>query len=397
MKIGFGNQCLLALILGLLFGRYAPQNLVDAVVPLGTAFLKLLKMIIVPLTFSTIVASFGKLENMALLRRLGLSTLTWFFITAIIAGIIGVLVGLVVAPGAGLSIGSLDIADYVPRELPSISGVLLDMLPGNLIQDISNGKVIPVILFAIFFGIALTALHENGTQLKIFFNEFSLVMFKITRVVIRLSPIGIFALIAQVGNHYGLDTLLPLGKFIVAIYVACFFQLIVYMLLIFFVAKRNPLVFIKQFWPAMINAFTTSSSLGTLPVTLETLVDNVKINKQVAGFVAPLGATMKMDGCGAIYPSIVCILTAHIFHIDLSVQQYIMIILTSAIATLGTAGVPGTASIMATVVLVSVGLPLEGLALVIGIDKIVDMMRTLTNVTGAGVCSVIVNRRYKEE
>jgi len=146
----------------------------------------------------------------------------------------------------------------------------------------------------------------------------------------------------------------------------------------------------------MITAFTTSSSLGTLPVTLETLVDRVRVKERVAGFVAPLGATMKMDGCGAIYPAIVCILTAQVFGIDLSVQQYLLIALTAAIATIGTAGVPGTASIMATVVLSSVGLPLQGLALVIGIDKIIDMMRTMTNVTGAGVCATIVDKTYKE-
>lgn len=146
----------------------------------------------------------------------------------------------------------------------------------------------------------------------------------------------------------------------------------------------------------MITAFTTSSSLGTLPVTLETLVDRVRISERVAGFVAPLGATMKMDGCGAIYPAIVCILTAQVFGIDLSVQQYFLIIVTAAIATIGTAGVPGTASIMATVVLASVGLPLQGLALVIGIDKIIDMMRTMTNVTGSGVCATIVDKTYQK-
>ena len=147
----------------------------------------------------------------------------------------------------------------------------------------------------------------------------------------------------------------------------------------------------------MITAFTTSSSLGTLPVTMETLVDRVGVSQRVAGFVAPLSATMKMDGCGAIFPAIVCIMTATVFGIDLSVQQYIMIIITAAIATIGTAGVPGTASIMATVVLTSVGLPLEGLALVIGIDKIVDMMRTMTNVTGGGVCATIVDKTYRKE
>lgn len=397
LKLGFGNQCLLALVLGLVVGHYLPQHVIGYISPFGDAFLKLLKLIIVPLTFSTIVASFSKLENITLVKKLGLTTMIWFVITALIASVVGVIVGTSFSPGGNLVIDPELVAGYIPRHIPTISQTLLDMVPGNLIADIAAGKVIPVILFAIFFGIALTSIHEKGKNLRNFFDEFSLAMFKITRVIIRLSPIGIFALVAPIGNEYGLSTVLPLVKFIAAIYVACAIQLVVYAVLLLVVAKKNPLQFFRQFWPAMITAFTTSSSLGTLPVTLETLVDRVGIKEQVAGFVAPLGATMKMDGCGAIYPSIVCILTANLFHIDLSMQQYFMIILVSAIATIGTAGVPGTASIMATVVLVSVGLPLQGLALVIGIDKIIDMMRTMTNVTGSGACSVIVNNSYTEE
>ena len=397
IKLGFGNQCLLALVLGLVLGHFLPTNIVNGISPIGDAFLKLLKLVIVPLTFSTIVASFSKLESITLVKRLGLKTLMWFIITAVIASSVGVVIGTLFSPGGNLHINPELVAQYKPREIPTVASTLLNMVPGNLIKDIAEGKVIPVIVFAIFFGVALTSLHEKGKHVRIFFDEFSLVMFKITRVIIRMSPIGIFALVAPIGNEYGLDTLLPLVKFIAAIYAACAIQLVVYAILLTVAAKKNPLIFFKQFWPAMITAFTTSSSLGTLPVTLETLVDRVKIREQVAGFVAPLGATMKMDGCGAIYPAIVCILTANIFHIDLSPQQYVMIILTSAIATIGTAGVPGTASIMATVVLVSVGLPLEGLALVIGIDKVIDMMRTMTNVTGAGVCATIVNSSYIEE
>jgi uncharacterized protein len=395
-KIGFGNQCLIALVLGLVLGHYMSDNVISFVAPFGEAFIKLLKLVIVPLTFSTIVASFSRLGSISLIEKLGLSTLIWFLITALIAATIGVAVGTIFSPGVGLHLDANVVTQYKPREIPSISGTLLNMLPGNLIQDIAEGRIIPVIIFAIFFGIALTALHDKGQHVKTFFSEFSEIMFKITRVIIRLSPIGIFALIAQISHDSGIETLMPLAKFIIAIYVACGLQLLVYALLVIFAARKNPITFFRQFYPAMITAFTTSSSLGTLPVTLERLVDNVGIRPQVAGFVAPLGATMKMDGCGGIFPAIVCILTANIFHIDLSLQQYIMIILTSAIATIGTAGVPGTASIMATVVLVSVGLPLEGLALIIGIDKVVDTIRTMTNVTGSGVCTLIVDQNYKE-
>lgn len=395
-KLGFGNQCLLALILGLIAGHYLPEGFINFITPFGDAFLKLLSLIIVPLTFSTIVASFSKLDDIKVVQKLGSRTLIWFVITALIAATVGVGIGLLFNPGQGLTLSNAS-DQFQARSIPSISSTFLDMVPGNLIMQIAEGKVIPVIIFAIFFGLALTSAGERGKTVRAFFDEFSVIMFKITRKIIRLSPYGIFALLVSVGHKYGINTLLPLGKFILAVYVACIIQIIVYAILIIVVAKRNPIRFFKEFWPAMITAFTTASSLGTLPVTLETLVDRVRIKPQVAGFVAPLGSTMKMDGCGAIYPAIVCILTAQIFGIDLSLQQYILIIITCAIATIGTAGVPGTASIMATVVLTSVGLPLQGLALVIGIDKIIDMMRTMTNVTGTGVCATIVNTSYQED
>lgn len=395
-KIGFGNQCLLGLFLGLLAGKFLPDGAISIITPFGEAFLQLLTLVVIPLTFSTIVASFAKLEDVRLVKRIGGRTLMWFIITAVIAAVMGIIFGLLLHPGVGLNLATSNMR-YQARVIPHLDNIFLDMLPGNLIGQIANGKVIPVIIFAVFFGLSITSLKaEDSKTIKAFFHEFSLAMFKITRKIIRLSPYGIFALLVPVGHKYGISALLPLAKFILAIYGACFAQICVYALLIFIFAKRNPIIFLKQFWPAMITAFTTSSSLGTLPVTIETLVDRVGVSDTIASFVAPLGATMKMDGCGAIYPAVVCILTAQVFGIHLSMYQYFLIVLTAAIATIGTAGVPGTASIMATVVLTSVGLPLQGLAFVIGIDKIIDMMRTMTNVTGCGVCATIVDKNYKE-
>jgi Na+/H+-dicarboxylate symporter len=358
--------------------------------PFGDAFLQLLRLIVVPLTFSTIVASFAKLDDIKLVQRMGLKTLMWFMLTALIAAIVGIIVGKFFNPGMGVNM-LLPIQNYHPRTVPDISEIFLDMLPGNIIKHIVDGKVIPVIIFAIFLGLSITTFGNKGKTLQNFFEEFSQVMFIITRKIIRLSPYGIFALLVSVGHQDGINALLPLGKFILAIYAACLIQIFIYGLLIAIFARRNPLSFFKKFWPAMITAFTTSSSLGTLPVTIETLVDRVKISETVAGFVAPLGATMKMDGCGAIYPAIVCILTVQLFGIHLSITQYILIVITAAIATSGTAGVPGTASIMATVVLSSVGLPLQGLAFVIGIDKIIDIVRIITNVTGGGTFNTVMS------
>lgn len=393
LKLGFGNKCLLGLILGLVAGRILPQYIINFIVPFGNIFLQLLQVVIVPLTFSTIVASFSKLDNIKLVKSLGIHTVLWFIITAIIAATLGILIGIIINPGSDISL--IRNFNYQARNIPNISQTFLDMIPGNLIEQIAKGKIIPVILFAIFFGLGVAHLGDKCKNVRSFFIEFSQTMFIVTRAIIRLSPYGIFALLVDVSHRYGVSTVIPLAKFIIAIYLACIIQIIVYGILIAIFAKKNPIIFFKQFWPAMLTGFTTSSSLASLPVVIETLVDRVGINNRVAGFVAPLGATMKMDGCGAIFPAIVCIMTATMFGINLSIQQYVMIVITSAIATIGTAGVPGTASIMATVVLTSVGLPIEGLALVIGIDKIVDMIRTMTNVTGSGACTVIIEKSFK--
>jgi uncharacterized protein len=281
----------------------------------------------------------------------------------------------------------------VPGQLdavPPYAQIFLNMLPGNLLSQGASGQIIPIIIFAVIFGVALALVGEEARPVRDFFAAFSKVMFKITRWIIRLAPIGIFALISQVTSTYGIHGLLPFASFILTIYFACFLQLVVYAILIMSTVHVSPWRYYKAIWPCMLTAFTTSSSLGTLPVTVSTLTQRVGVPDQVASFVAPLGATMKMDGCGAIYPAIVAIFTAGLLHIHLGVSQYVIIIITCAIATIGTAGVPGTASVMAMVVLSSIGLPFTALAMVVGIDKVIDMVRTTVNVSGTATCSTIV-------
>lgn len=391
MKIKFGIQCLLALFLGLIFGCFAPKISIWYLAPIATIFLKLLKLMVVPLVFSTIVISFARYENFTTMKRLSLNALWWFFITAIFASLVGICVAIFMKLGIDLNLQN-HASIALANSRPSIREVFLDMIPGNIIGDIASGKIIPVILFSLFVGLSLSSMGDKGKTVKLFFDEFSQVMFNITRVIIKLSPIAIFVLMAQVSNEYGINTLLPLIKFILAIYIACIIQLIFYMILIMVAGRVSPIAFLKAFFPAMVTAFTTSSSLGTLPVTIECLVDRLKIHEDIAGFVAPLGANMKMDACGAIYPAMVCILTANILHIDLSMQQYLLIFIFSTIAAFCSVGMPSTALMSATFALVGMGFPLEGLAVVMGIDKIIDMGRTMTNVTGTGICTLLVQK-----
>ncbi|MBA3661876.1 MAG: dicarboxylate/amino acid:cation symporter [Gammaproteobacteria bacterium] len=386
MMKSFGNQCLIALILGALFGMIAPLQWVDALTPLGDAFIQLLKMIIIPITFILIVTSFTKLENISQIKELGGKTLFWFLTTAIIAALVGLLTALWINPGQGFH----EVLPIDLKQPPALSQIFLDMVPGNLFDQIARGKVIPVIIFGILFAIALTLCKEEALIVRQFFDGLAKVFYKITRWIIRLSPIGIFVFISAVSAHYGITSLIPFGKFILTVYLACLIQLVIYGILLFGVCRTNPLKFTHLAWPMLLTAFTTSSSLATLPVTLDVLIKRLGISEQVASFVAPLGANAKMDGCGAIYPAIICIFTATLFQIPLDWHQYLIIVITATVASIGTAGVPGSAMVMTMVVLSNLGLPFAGLAMVMGIDKIIDMMRTTVNVAGTAVCATLV-------
>ncbi|MDX1900616.1 MAG: dicarboxylate/amino acid:cation symporter [Gammaproteobacteria bacterium] len=386
---GFGIQCLIALGLGALFGEVAAPSWVNALQPIGKAFLQLLEMVILPVTFTMVVTSFTRLETVAHIRRLGLRTLFWFLVTAAIAATVGLFTSLWLDPGYHFNSG---LAPVSLRDLPTASAVFLDMVPGNLVDQMARGKVIPVIIFAVLFSLALMMGGEETGSVKEFFDGLAKIMMKITRWVIRLSPIGIFVFIASVTNRYGFANLMPFARFIINVYFACFIQLFIYGILLLVFARVNPIQFAIKAWPALLTAFTTSSSLATLPVTLETLIQRLKVPEQTASFVAPLGANAKMDGCGAIYPVIVAIFTASLFHISLGWQQYLMIACVATITTIGTAGVPGSAVVMSMVVLSSMGLPFTGLAMVMGMDKIIDMMRTLVNVSGTLVTATLISK-----
>ena len=392
MKIKFGTRCIIALILGAVFGRYVEYGVIEHITPISVIYLKLLRSVIVPLLFSVIISSFGKYKDFSLMKTISSISIFWFLITAITAGAIGIVIGKHFCVGLNVTfdVSSID-KMHLSSSIP-LSQTLLNMVPNNIIGQISDGQIIPVVIFAIFMGLALASLGEQGATVRLFFDEITQIMFKIVKGIIKVSPIAIFILIADVSNKYGMNVIHPFGTFVFVMYLACILQIIVYMFLLLFVGKINPILFIKNFFPAMITAFTTSSSIGTLPVTIDRLVNHVKVRDDIASFVAPLGANMKMDGCGAIYPAVVSIFTANLLGMHLSFNQEILIFILSSFATFFTVGIPGAAIMSATFVLVSMNFPLQGLAIVIGIDKIIDMIRTVTNVTGAATCSVLVEK-----
>ncbi|WP_040210467.1 dicarboxylate/amino acid:cation symporter [Clostridium polynesiense] len=391
-KVSFSIRVFLGMALGVLIGMYFKEEAMY-LEPLGKAYINLIKMLVIPLVISSIITSITSLEDTNQLKKIGVKTLFWLVFTTFLACIVGLAVALILDPGAGVTF--VPDASFKAREIPSFTKVLLDMVPSNTVAEAAEGKVIPVIIFALMVGVAASIESDKHSELiapvKNFFKGFSQIMFRVTKMVLKLTPYGVFGLMSTVTSKYGLATLLPLGKLILAMYVACILLfVVVYSPLLAFVAKVNPIKFFKKIYPAQLVAFSTRSSYGTLPVTIKSLTDRVRISDKIANFVAPMGATMGLNACGGIYPVMVAIFAARIFNIPMQPIQYVQLILITTVASFGTAGVPGTASIMATVVLAAMGLPLQVVGMVLGVDVIIDMARTATNITGASVSALLV-------
>jgi uncharacterized protein len=398
IKIKLGIQILITMAIGILAGILLEDSTI-VFSTIGQGFVGLLKMLVIPLVFFTLISSIINIQDIFQLRKIGLKTFTLFIVTAIIASIIGILTALAVSPWQGIKLSS--VSDFEIREIPSFSEVFLNFIPSNPFGNMVNGEVIPIVIFSILIGVSilLSKQHDQNSiqPVEAFFKGFSQALFQLTKMVIKLSPIGVFALMSNVSSSFGIETLLPLSLLILTVYIACIIHIVfTYGSLIGVIAKVNPFGFFYRAFPAMAVAFSTRSSYGTLPVSINVITQRLKVSKKIANFVAPLGATINMDACGGIYPAIVAVFVSNIYGIELTFVHYALIVLTATIASVGTAGVPGTASIMATVVLSSAGLPVEGLALVLAVDPILDMARTTVNVTGDLVVSLIVGKSEGE-
>lgn len=387
--IPFWQRVLGGFVLGGLLGVFAADVAV-AMQPLGQLFINAIQMLVVPLIFCAIVSAITSLQAQQNVKRLALKTVGLFLFTAWIASLIGLSVGSLIdmAPAVELSA-----AEVTEREVPPFYEVLLNVIPTNPFAAMVEGKVLQILLFAALVGIAINQLKDKAEPARAFFKAGADVMFQITRMVLELTPIGVFGLMAWMVGSHGLETLLPLGKFILAIYIACLVHIVVtYGALVKFGAKMSPWQFLKAIMPTQLVAYTTSSSYGTLPSTYRTTTERLGVNKDYASFSLPLGATINMDGCGGIYPAIAAIFIAHLYGIPLGIAEYAIIMVTATIAAVGTAGVPGSAMVMLTVTLTAVGLPIEGIAFIAAVDRIIDMMRTATNVTGDMVVTSVVAR-----
>lgn len=395
----FSFATLTALTLGVVLGIIFKENILflDTV---GKAYMSLIKMIVVPLVVTSLITSIVRLENLDTLKSIGLKTFTVLLGTTGAAAFIGIIVASSLKLGQGLRF--IGAENFKAREIPGFSKVLIDMLPSNPLAAIVENKIIPIVIFSMFIAIALVIEDNINKEKAKPFKDFILsaydIVLRITKMVLRIIPYGVFALIATAAAKNGMDTLMSLIWVILAVYIAAFLQfLFVYTPLISFVARMNPLKFFKGIFPAQVVAFTSQSSYGTLPVTIKSLVEGVGVSENIASFVAPLGSTIGLNGCGGFYPAIVAIFAANVFNVELTIYSYILIVLTAIISSIGIAGVPGSATMSTTVMLAALGLPIEALAMVIAVDSIIDMIRTATNVTGASVAALVVDQTEKRK
>ncbi len=358
----------------------------------GKIFISLLKMLVVPLVFVSLVCGAASLGDSGAVGRLGGKTIGLYLLTTGLAVSLAMLIALTTDPG----LSDADRIDegvtesFQPKQAPSVKDTLINIVPGNPIAAMADGQMLQVILFALLLGLALSKAGESGTRLRRIFADLNEVMMRLITMIIALTPIGVFCLMTQLGATLGLAEIAKVGMYFVTLVVALVVHgTLVYPTLLKSFAGLSPRIFLSKMREPLLVAFSTSSSGATLPVTLRTVEYKLGVPNNVASFAVPLGATINMDGT-AIMQGVATVFIAQFYGIDLTVSALLTVVLTATLASIGTAAVPGVGLITLTLVLDQVGLPVEGIALIIGVDRLLDMLRTAVNVTGDAAVATIV-------
>lgn len=397
-KVNFGIRTIVALVLGVILGLLF-KGQVDYVRVIGQIYTRLISVIVVPLVFFSIISSITSLESLKKLQSIGVKTIFWLSINTLIAAILGIALSHLFNIGVGSSI--IEAADYVPAEVPSFLNTIINMFPRNLAAHYVNNEIVPIIIFALFVGIAYMKTVSKVPEVEIFkkgVDAINKVIFGVIRYIIRMTPYAVLSLIAYAtSRHTSNEDLLSLITPVFVGYIACIIQIFfVHGGLIAFFGRLNPLKFFAKIYPAQVVGFTSQSSIGTIPVTVRQLTEKLGVNEEIASFVASMGANMGMPGCAGIWPAMLAVFSINALGIEYSIMQYIILILVILMVSIGTVGVPGTATITATAVLAAVGLPLEVIVMLAPISSLVDMARTATNITGAATAAVIVAKRENQ-
>jgi Na+/H+-dicarboxylate symporter len=354
----------------------------------GKVFVISLKLLVVPLVFVSLVCGSSNLGSGSSMGRIGIKTITLYLITTAIAVSLALFVATLVQPGVGINLDST--SQFVAKESPSLKDVIINIFPNNPIKAMAEGNMLQVIVFAILVGVAITRCGEAGLRVKSQMEDWNEVIMNMVMMLMSVAPFGVFCLLVSLFSNMGFSTIADLIKYFLCVAgVLVLHLMLTYGSMIRILGRLSPIAFLKRMSPVMAYAFSTSSSNATLPVTLRTVEHRLGVRNEVASFTVPLGATINMDGT-AIMQGVATVFIAQAFNVDIGLSGYLMVILTATLASIGTAGVPGVGLITLAMVLQQVGLPVEGIALIIGVDRLLDMMRTAVNVVGDGTVSTIV-------
>ncbi|SMF56603.1 dicarboxylate/amino acid:cation symporter [Pseudobacteriovorax antillogorgiicola] len=359
----------------------------------GQIFIRSLKMLVVPLVFVSLIEGVTSLSDLSQLGRVGGKTLALYLMTTAIAISMAISFGLLVSPGQGIELSSE--SQFVAKEAPGFGQILIDLIPANPLEAMTQGNMLQVIMFAILIGLGINIQGKKASSLLNFVKEANGVVMVVLSILMLIAPFGVFCLVAKIFATLGFSAILPLAKYFLVVVAALICQVtLVYTSILKVFSGLNPMVFIRKFREVWLYAFSTASSNATLPITLKTVEEKLGVHNKIASFSIPLGATINMDGT-AIMQGVATVFIAQAYQVDLAVTDFLMVVLTATMASVGTAGVPGVGLITLAMVLNQVGLPVEGIGLIIGIDRLLDMMRTAVNVTGDATVSCIVAKSEK--
>ena len=387
----------LGLILGSLFNYlnfFKTEIFLDFIDIPGGLFISSLKMLIVPVVFFSIVCGVSNLSNVATIGRIGSISILLYIITTCIAICLALIFSNIINPGIKKEVS--DMGTFVQKDAPPLKDVIINIVPSNIFKAFSEANMLQVIFFAVLFGITLNLIKDKDARIKKATLNLNDLFLKMIEVIMSFAPYGVFFLIFKTFLTQGFSTIFELGEYFFTVLLVLFIHLIfTYGGILLFLGKINVIKFFFKMKNSLLFAFSTASSAATIPVNLKTVEENLGVKKSVASFTVPLGATINMDGT-AIMQGVATVFLANTYGIDLGLADYLSVILVATLASVGTAGVPGVGLIMLTMVLNQVGLPAEGIALIIGIDRILDMARTAVNVTGDATVSCIVAKAEKK-
>ncbi len=353
----------------------------------GKMFVNSLKMLVVPLVFVSLVCGTCSLSDPKALGRVGGKALGFYLMTTGIAISLAIIFAVIIQPGAGVEATA---SSYTPKPGKSFVDVLIDMVPTNPVAAMTDANMLQLIVFSILFGVSIALIGEGGSRIKQLFDDFNNVVMRLVTIIMKLAPYGVFCLMAKLFATIGFGAIVSLAKyFVLVMVVLAIHACVTYPLILSLFTKLNPITFLKKMRPTMLFAFSTASSNATIPVTMEAVNKRLGVDNSIGSFTVPLGATINMDGT-AIMQGIATVFIANVYGVDLSISQFLMVIMMAVMASIGAAGVPGVGLILLAGVLEQVGLPVEGIAMIIGIDRLLDMTRTAVNVTGDAAVTTIV-------